>query len=77
MKESNLLNSNQSSFTPNDPCKSQLLSVVCVIYSSFHCHLSFEVTGKFLDITKAFDRVSYEGLFCKIIYWNLRCGYKN
>ena len=57
LEENYLLNSNQSGFRPNDSCKSQLLSVVHDIYSSFDCHPSPEVRGLFLDISKAFDRV--------------------
>ena len=63
--ENDLLNSNQSGFRPNDSCESQLLSIVH-IYSSFDCHPSLEVRSIFLDISKAFDRVWYEGLLYKI-----------
>ena len=66
LEENNLLNSNQSGFTRNDSCESQLLSIVHNIYSSFDCYPSLEVRGIFLDISKAFDKVWYEGLIYKI-----------
>ena len=62
LEESNLLNSNQSGFRPNDSCETQLLLIVHYIYSSFDCHTSPEVRGISLDISKAFDRVWHEGL---------------
>ena len=66
LEGNNLLSSNQSGFRSNDSCESQLLSIVHVIYCSFDCHPSLEVRVISLDISKAFDRVWYEGLLYKI-----------
>ena len=53
---SNNLNSlNQSGFKPGDSCINQLLSITPEIYKSFDGGL--EVTGVFLDISKAFDKL--------------------
>ena len=66
LEENNLLSSDQSGFRLNNSCESQLPSVVHDIYSSFDCYPSLEVSNKFLDISKAFDRVWHEGLIYKI-----------
>ena len=50
--ESNLLSSTQSDFKPNDSCVNQLTTMTLV----------FLVRGIFLDLLKAFDKVSHEGL---------------
>ena len=44
----------------------QLLSIFHDIYKSFDCNPPLEVSGIFLDILKAFDRVWYDGLIYKI-----------
>ena len=61
-----LLTPKQSGLTPNDSCVSQLLSIVCSIYSDFDLNPSLEVRGNFLDISKAFDKVWHEGLLYKL-----------
>ena len=53
---SKLLNPNQSGFMPGDSCIHQLISVIHEIYASFDAKPSLEVTGVFLDMSKAFDR---------------------
>ena len=62
----NLLAPNQSGFKPGGSCLNQLLSVTHEIYSSFD-HL-FEVRSILLDIyiSKAFDKVSHEGIIFKL-----------
>ena len=47
----------QSGFLPGDSCISQLLSIVHEIDSSFDCDPTIDVSGVFLDICKAFDKV--------------------
>ena len=47
----------QSGFLPGDSCISQLLSIVHEINSSFDCDPTIDVSGVFLDISKAFDKV--------------------
>ena len=66
LEETSLISSNQSGFTWNDSCKSQLLSVVHDIYSLFDSYQSLEVRGIALDISKSFDRIWHEGLIYKI-----------
>ena len=62
---SNNLNSlNQSGFKPGDSCINQLLSITPEIYKSFDGGL--EVTGVFLDISKAFDKLWHQGLIFKL-----------
>ena len=56
----------QSGFLPGDSCISQLLSVVHEINSSFDCDPSIDVSGVFLDISKAFDKVWHEGTLFKL-----------
>ena len=62
-----LLNRNQSGFHPSDSCINQLLSITHKIFQSFDSTLFLEVRSVFLDISKkAFDKVWYEGLLCKL-----------
>ena len=60
----NLLAPNQSGFKPGDSCINQLLSITHEIYSSFDD--GFEVRCVFLDISKAFDKVWYEGIYLSL-----------
>ena len=53
--ENGLISQNQSGFKPGDSCINQLLSITHEIYKSFDD--GWEVSGVFLDITKAFDKV--------------------
>ena len=62
--ENNLISPNQSGFRPGDSCVNQLLPITHEIYKSFD--EGFEVRGVFLDISKAFDKVWYDGLLLKL-----------
>ena len=56
----------QSGFLPGDSCISQLLSITHEVYKSFDCNPSVDVSGSFLDISKAFDKVWHDGLIYKL-----------
>ena len=56
----------QSGFLPGDSCISQLLSIVHEINSSFDCDPTIDVSGVFLDISKAFVKVWHEGILFKL-----------
>ena len=56
----------QSGFLPGDSCISQLLSIVHEINSSLDCDPTLDVSGVFLDISKAFDKVWHEGILLKL-----------
>ena len=62
--ENNLIPPNQSGFRPGDSCFNQLLAIAHKIYKSFD--EGFEVSGVFLDISKAFNKVWHEGLLLKL-----------
>ena len=66
LQEKNLLCENQSGFRPSDSCKYQPLSIVHEIYASCDCHSPLDVRADFLDISKTFDRVWYDGPIYKI-----------
>ena len=53
----------QSGFLPGDLCILQLLSIVHEINLSFDCDPTINVSGVFLDISKALDNVWHEE-FC-------------
>ena len=61
MIQSNLLNSCQSGFRPNDSWINQLITITSNIYRAFNANPSLEVRGVFLDLSKAFDKVWHEG----------------
>ena len=44
----------------------QLLSIVHDICTSFDANPTPEIRGVFLDMSKALDKVWYEGLICKL-----------
>ena len=58
LEKNSLLCPNQSGFCPFDSCENQLLSIIHDIYASFDQHLTLEARANFLDISKAFDKVS-------------------
>ena len=53
-----------NSFHSCDSCVNQLLAITHEICKSFND--GFEVRGAFQDISKAFDKVWYEGLIFKL-----------
>ena len=61
MIQSNLFNSCQSGFRPNDSWINQLITITCNIYRAFNANPSLEVRSVFLDLSKAFDKVWHEG----------------
>ena len=66
-----LLNPNQSGFGPGDSTVNQLISITHTIFKAFDCNPPLDVRPVYLDISKAFDRVWYDGL----IFFKLkRCG---
>ena len=71
--ENELISSNQSGFKPGDSCVNQLLSTTQEIYKSFD--KGHKISGVFLDILKAFDKVWHDGIIFKLtqngISWNL------
>ena len=62
--EKNLILPKYSGFRPGDSCTNHLLSLAHWILSGFDD--GHEVSGVFLDISKAFDRVWHEGLLFKL-----------
>ena len=56
----------QSGFLPGDSCISQSLSIVHEINLSFDCDPTIDVSGVFLDISKAFGKVWHEGILFKL-----------
>ena len=56
----------QAGFLPGDSCILQLLSIVHDVNSSFDYDLTLDVRDILLDISKAFDKVWYEGLLFKL-----------
>ena len=64
--EERLLNPSQSGFRPSDSYMNQLLAITHEIFEPFECNPTLEVRSVYLDISKAFDRVWYEGLLFKL-----------
>ena len=62
--ENGLISQDQSRFKPGDSCINQLLSITDEIYKSFDG--VWEVRCVFLDISKAFDKVWYQGILFKL-----------
>ena len=56
----------QSGFIPGDSCVSQLPPITHEIYNSFDYNPSVDIRGVFLDMSKAFDKVWYDGLIFKL-----------
>ena len=54
---------------PCDSLKSQFISIAHEIQSSFHYKPPCDVRIIFLDILKAFDKVSHQGLLFKLRYY--------
>ena len=66
LQNEQLLNPNQSGFHPSDSCINQLLSITQEVFQSFDPTPPLEVKSVFLDISKAFDKASHEGLLYKL-----------
>ena len=64
--ENNLITKNQSGFKPRDSGTNQLLSLIHEIHLAFENKQCLEVRSIFLDMSKAFDKVWYEGLLFKL-----------
>ena len=62
--DNNLTSLKQSGLRPGDSCLNQLLSITHDIFTSFDNGL--EVRGVLLNISKAFDKVWYDGLIYKL-----------
>ena len=62
--ENELISHNQSGCKPGDSCFNQLLCITHDIHQSLDDEL--ETRGIFLDISKAFDKIWYEGLLFKL-----------
>ena len=62
--ENELISSSQSGSKPGNSCINQLLSITHDIYQSFDN--GFEVTGVFLDISKAFGKVWHKNIVYKL-----------
>ena len=60
--EEKVLNPNQSGFRPSESCINQLLAITHEIIETFDCNSPLEVRSVFLDISKAFCKIWYEGL---------------
>ena len=61
-----LLSAHQSGFRANDSCVDQLLPIFHDIYTAFGAYPTLESCGRFLDMSKAFDKVWHEGLIFKL-----------
>ena len=59
-----VISQNHSGVKPGDSCVNQLLSIKHEIYKS--CDYGFDVRNVFLDISKAFDKVWYEGIIFEL-----------
>ena len=62
--QNNLITPNQSGFKTGDSCINQLISITHKTHKPFDD--GYEVRGVFLDISKAFDKVWYQGLHYKL-----------
>ena len=61
-----LFTPSQSGFLPGDSCIAQLLSIIHEIQTAFDENPIVDVTGVFLDISKAFDKVWHDGIIFKL-----------
>lgn len=56
----------QLGFMSGDFCISQVLSIVHDIQLSFDCKPPTDIRAIYLDISKAFDKVGYQGLLLNL-----------
>ena len=61
-----LLNPDHFGFRSTDSCINQLLAITHEIFEAFDFNPSLEVISVFLDISKAFNKVWYQGLLYKL-----------
>ena len=73
--ENELISSNQFGFSPDDNCINQLLSIAHKKYECFDVRL--EVRSVFLNISKTFDKVWYNGMILKITHNRILENYLN
>ena len=69
MNDKNLLSSNQSGFRPGDTYVHQMLAITNDMFKAFDTNQSLEVRVIILEFSKAFDRVSFEGLMTSCSSW--------
>ena len=60
-----LLNPNQSGFRLNNSTINQLICITHAIFKAFDCNPPLDVRSVYLDTSKAFDRVWFDGLIYK------------
>ena len=61
-----MLSKRESGFRPSDSCIYQMLAITHAIFLKFDSNPSLETRRVFLDISKAFDRVWYDGFLFKL-----------
>ena len=66
LNNNSIISKHQSGFRPGDSTICQLISITSTIYESFEIHN--ETRAIFLDISKAFEKVWYDGLIHKLKY---------
>ena len=59
-----IISQRQSGFKPGGSCINQLLSITHKVYQSFD--EGFDIHSVFLDISKAFDKESHDGIILKL-----------
>ena len=62
LEEHKLFSIHQSGFRCKDACINQLLFIAYTLYKAFDTFLTLDARGVFLDMSKAFNKVWYEGL---------------
>ena len=67
-RQNNLFTECQFGFIPGDSCVAQLLSITNEIHQSFDCSPTRDITGFYLNISKAFNKVWHDGLLS--VLWN-------
>ena len=65
-QENNILDVNQSGFRAVDSCINQLISITHNIFRLIDTNPSLKVSGIFLDMSKAFDKVWHAGILYKL-----------